>query len=178
MNEEDKPNICFLDFDGVFVNTVSSMLMKQTVEPKAIFFLNKLFSENNFKIVVSSTWRLGETYLTLASYLKLVGISTSLHKDFKTTEKHNKLRGNQIKEWLDAHEGEYNNYIIIDDDVDMLEDQIDNFCHVDPKEGFGAVDYHKCLKILGLLRENQEYLTRRTVFKKDDLLLDNNDSNC
>ena len=35
-------NFSDLDFDGVFVNTVSSMLMKQTVEPKAAFFLNKL----------------------------------------------------------------------------------------------------------------------------------------
>lgn len=103
-------NICFLDFDGVFVNTVGTMTMKTTVDARCAALLNKVLSENDFKIVVSSTWRLGESFLTLSTYLKLAGIRVSLHKDFKTCEIYSE-RGLQIQKWLDAHP-EIENYVI------------------------------------------------------------------
>lgn len=37
-------------------------------------------------------------------------------------------RGREIQEWLDAHQG-IDNYVIIDDDIDMLSTQMDNFVH-------------------------------------------------
>lgn len=149
-------NICFLDFDGVFVNTVGTMTMKTTVDARCAALLNKVLSENDFKIVVSSTWRLGETALTLSTYLKLAGIRVGLHKDFKTCEIYSE-RGLQIQKWLDAHP-EIENYVIIDDDCDMLDSQAEHFVHVDGREGFGVVNYYQTLKAIGKLDPNDEYL--------------------
>jgi len=150
-------NICFLDFDGVFVNTVGTMTMKTTVDARCAALLQKVLKENDFKIVVSSTWRLGETFLTLSTYLKLAGINVGLHKDFKTCEKYSE-RGLQIQKWLDDHP-EVENYVIIDDDSDMLNSQIEHFVHVDGREGFGVVNYYQTLKIIGKLEERNMYLS-------------------
>jgi hypothetical protein len=40
-------------------------------------------------------------------------------------------RGNEIKEWLSQHKGEVSNYVIIDDEGDMLDEQLYNFIQTD-----------------------------------------------
>lgn len=140
--EKEQVKICFLDFDGVITATHRAFLAGMDYDPIAASILNRALKEGGYKIVVSSTWRLGEPRLTLWTYLKLMGITVGLHEDYKTTEVHNRIRGNQIKEWL-SHHPEVDDYIIIDDDCDMLEEQMSRFIHCDGAEGFGAKDYKK-----------------------------------
>lgn len=138
--------ICFLDFDGVFTATHRAFISGQDFDITSARVLDKVLKETNCQIVVSSTWRLGTDMLTLSTYLRLCGIKAPLHKDYKTTEVHDKFRGNQIKLWLDKHP-EVTEYVIVDDDNDMLEEQIDRFIHTDGSEGFGAKDYTKFKKL-------------------------------
>lgn len=140
--EHPPTKICFLDFDGVITATHRAFLAGLEYDPVAASILNRVLNEGGYKIVVSSTWRLGESRLTLWTYLKLMGIKVGLHEDYKTTEIHDKLRGNQIKEWLSRHP-EVTDYVIVDDDRDMLEEQMNRFIHCDGAEGFGAKEYMK-----------------------------------
>lgn len=79
----------------------------------------------DLKIVVSSTWRLGETPETLKKILhpsKLIGdaiidVTPALRYKKDTTEEAD--RGDEIKHWLDRHP-EVTHYVIVDDDNDML----------------------------------------------------------
>lgn len=98
------------------------------------------------KIVVSSTWRLGETPETLKKILspsKIVGDAIiDVTPAFRDAE-----RGEEIKAWLDKHP-EVTNYVIIDDDDDMLESQKNNFVNTDNYLGFMFHDMIKACKIL------------------------------
>ena len=134
--------VCFLDFDGVITATHRAFLAKLEYDPISCMILNRGLTEFGYAIVVSSTWRLGEPFLTLCTYLRLMGLKVRVHPDFKTTEIYDKLRGNQIKEWLSRHP-EVTDYLIIDDDQDMLESQLDRFIHCDGSEGFGAKEYKR-----------------------------------
>ena len=69
-------NVCFLDFDGVFTLTHACYLLGDYVDHAAVKILNKFLVDNEFKIVVSSTWRKGSTALELSSYLNLSGFNS------------------------------------------------------------------------------------------------------
>lgn len=109
----------------------------------------------NVKIVVSSTWRMGETVQTLQKILapaKLVADAiidvTPIHGPDVKKEWGGSCRGEEIKEWLDKHP-EVTNYVIIDDDNDMLEEQLNNFVHTSELHGFMYGDMCSTLRILG-----------------------------
>lgn len=140
--------VCFLDFDGVFTLTHACYLLGDYVDHAAVKILNKFLVDNEFKIVVSSTWRKGSTALELSSYLKLSGFNSGLlfYDDFKTKSLSG-FRGEEIAEWLSRHP-EVQSYIIVDDDDDMLPEQLDNFVHVDATNGFSFRDYHRSLAVV------------------------------
>lgn len=101
----------------------------------------------DLKIVVSSSWRNGETPETLKKILhpsKLIGDAI-----IDTTPYFwGKPRGTEIQDWLDRHP-QVTNYVIIDDDADMLESQKDNFIHTSELHGFQYGDIMWALRILG-----------------------------
>ena len=140
--------VCFLDFDGVFTLTHTCYLLGGYVDHTAVQILNKFLVDNEFKIVISSTWRKGSSALELSSYLNLSGFNSGLlfYDDFKTKSLSG-FRGEEIAEWLSRHP-EVQNYIIVDDDDDMLPDQLGNFIHVDATIGFSFRDYHRALSVV------------------------------
>lgn len=97
------------------------------------------------KIVVSSTWRLGETVASLQKILfpeplvanAIIGVTPRFVGD---------IRGEEIQDWLNRHP-EVTNYVIIDDDSDMLESQMDNFVRTNSMHGFQYRDMIKALRI-------------------------------
>ena len=103
------------------------------------------------KIVISSTWRLGETVDTLKEILK----PSKLIADaiIGVTESFSNIRGNEIKKWLDEHK-EVTHYVIVDDDRDMLPDQLQNFVNTSNLHGFLFGDMVKAERILGRKNEN------------------------
>ena len=136
--------------------------------PKSKKLLNKLINETDSKIVISSTWRhSGLEFMRKVWELEemegeIIGITPSLRNDI-----FNIPRGSEIKYYLEhslkfSHinwdkdmqsdiikESGVENYIIIDDDSDMLYQQKDHFVHVLPsprnKDGFNQEYYEEAL---------------------------------
>ena len=85
------------------------------------------------KIVVSSTWRLRND----VDALKKILAPSKLISDaiIDRTDSLDGPRGNEIKAWLDKHP-EVSQYVIVDDDSDMLESQKENFVKTSSMHGF------------------------------------------
>lgn len=133
--------------------------------------LNRLIDETGAKIVISSTWRMsGIEFMRKVWELEemsgeIIGITPSLR-----TQGISIPRGMEIKyfleedlkfshiNWNEDHQREsmersgVENYIIIDDDSDMLYGQRNHFVHVLPsprnKRGFNKKYYNEALKKL------------------------------
>jgi hypothetical protein len=117
------------------------------------------------KIVISSTWRfrsvmsdeiqVGDEKYNFANNLyrnlKNSGLLPFVHEDWRTVDLHRfnagKVRGDEIQEWLSRHP-EVKNYVIIDDDSDMLEGQQEHFVHVPTNDGILTEHFFLIEKIL------------------------------
>jgi len=174
--------IIFLDIDGV-LNLISqgrddfgSIFHQHLVDN-----LTTLVESTGAKIVMSSSWRFNSKKLMKMSTEEM---SSYVHKPITRTQlikdgidycqgmwKHRNYpgeviditphidickRGEEIQMWLDNHEN-ISQYIIIDDDIDMLDSQLDNFVqtsenwdHEDNVEGYGLTKIcaEKAIEIL------------------------------
>lgn len=143
-------------------------------DPKAIARLNKIIVQTNAKIIVSSTWRLGRRAEDLQEILTSVGCigevigttpsmrGTSINgeKDSYTIprgceidwtlNKYGFSRVNWSEKYQDEviEKAEIKNYVILDDDSDMLYDQIEHFINCDSLYGLTDEDADKSIKIL------------------------------
>lgn len=102
-------NIIFLDFDGVLNLDIDDYSCKfPNKEP--INNLNKFCTENNFKIVVISSWRKSLDYKEklyksgLSERIEILGATKSLDKD----------RESEVIDYLENHHNT-NKFIILDD---------------------------------------------------------------
>lgn len=170
--------VIFLDIDGVlncelaykrrkcnYVDTGGGKHYQTFYEP-AKRLLNDLIEVTGAYVVISSTWRAGGLEW-MRKVWKLEDMSGEIIDI--TPFRNDRFRGFEIEEWLEnvgfKHinwskdlQKEYmdksgiENYVIIDDDSDMLYGQKDNFVHVLPSprnlSGFKSVYYYKALKIL------------------------------
>jgi hypothetical protein len=173
--------VIFLDIDGVlncknmYVNKLSTHYNIEDnrytsfYEPSRLL-LNKLIEETDAKIVISSTWRYdGLRYMKHVwehenMSGEIIGITPTLSASW-----HPVPRGCEIDYWLNEKgffqcfwskeqqqraidESGIENYIIIDDDSDMLYNQRHHFVQVLPSprndDGFGLEHYNDALKIL------------------------------
>ncbi|KKL95678.1 hypothetical protein LCGC14_1852100, partial [marine sediment metagenome] len=57
-----------------------------------------------------------------------------------------KVRGDEIAAWLDENP-EYDDYIILDDDRDMLDSQMDRFIYCDSKVGLSYENWEQIREI-------------------------------
>jgi hypothetical protein len=139
--------IIFLDIDGV-LNVISQGRDRFG----AIFhqhFVNNLkhiIDNTDAKIVISSTWRMSGLEIMQEMWKErnlpgeVIGITPT-----NMSWLHN--RGAEIKDWLDKHRN-VNNYVIIDDDDDMLPSQTNNFVRT-----ANNIDHPDCIDIgYGLTR--------------------------
>jgi len=137
--------------------------------PESSKWLSKLIDDTGSKIVISSTWRFaglkemqdmwinrkmsGEVIDVTPSFraeLKDIPIPRGLEIQWYYQEKH------RFRHW--QWDGKYvqeekakctlENYVIIDDDSDMLYEQRDNFINCNHLEGFLEKEYEQGLKIL------------------------------
>lgn len=120
--------VIFLDIDGV-LNNIFLIRGRDPIDPVCMNTFNCLVDQTGAKIVVSSTWRFGETVETMTNLLRLKGLK---HDVYSLTPERKGCRGEEIEEWLTAHTEPYMNfheYLILDDDSDMLYHQRENFIH-------------------------------------------------
>lgn len=156
--------IIFLDFDGVLNNQLWYVANKGSrgrddLDPQAIKYLNNLISETSAFVVVSSTWRLGRTVEELQEILDRNGFTGTVigkTKDLRIGQDGDcVLRGNEILCWLKDNPQlygcsywDYKNYVIFDDDSDMLLWQKDNYIQTDAYCGLTPTNCYKAKKIL------------------------------
>lgn len=146
--------IIFLDIDGVLNSLSSSMAYggyphtfeggpNNEFDDIAVKLLQLFCWAYDVKLVISSTWRISTLKSQFEEFLKIpvIGMTTTKYVECKTA------RGWQIKAWLDNHPVE--NYIILDDDSDMLPEQKDNFVHCHHAIGLKWPQIQKMIKIFG-----------------------------
>lgn len=138
-------NIIFLDIDGV-LNSMSwyrrqkdtSLFVSRSwvteLDPKAVRLLEDfLFTDNSLHIVISSTWRILNTLEEIKSYFKSVSDTFPVDRFISVTSNSSRgHRGTEIAKWIKDHDFR-GNYVIIDDDSDMLPHQ--PFVQTTHKEG-------------------------------------------
>lgn len=160
--------IIFLDIDGVLNSHkwYHERLSRQTdldeFDPNCVSLINKLTDVTGAKIVLSSSWRRGKSLNELKQLFKDVGITgeligkTPILSFLCDIENYHYSvpRGNEIKAWIEINRYALNSkdfklqYVIIDDESDMLYWQRNKFVQTNHDIGFTESDYNKCLKIL------------------------------
>lgn len=146
MHEQYPVDVLFLDIDGVLnsSNEDSDIVLETDgrygpYEPSLVENLNELFANVDVKVVVSSTWRFGETIESMQEILDSIGLKCEVIGLTKDHRESWSVRGNEIRRFIDEHQEllgyrhsyEYKNYLIIDDDSDMLFEQRNNFIRTD-----------------------------------------------
>ena len=112
------------------------------------------------KIVISSTWRIGETVETLREIFeergfkyfdRIIDVTPRCHYRVNGVDSpHTVSRGTEINHWLKENVKwkELYSYVILDDDGDMLYWQQYNFIHTSSRDGLLEEHVPKAIEIL------------------------------
>ena len=159
MENKSFRKILFLDIDGVLAS--HDFLSKNSgkfIDEEKVSLLNKL-KHYGVEVVISSSWGYNEDtvkqLIDCGLELPIIGGTDHFHADWL-------CRGNEIAKWLDDTFGEYDVfngncygygecrcciYVILDDDVDMLICQNENFIHVNRVTALTEDDIEKAIDI-------------------------------
>lgn len=152
--------VIFLDFDGV----ITTLKSNWTIDNEKVELVKQICDATGAKIVISSSWRrytLEDTIEAITkqeivrgnkpfSYPDLIIDVTSRMYGFKYGNKETHYgicRGVEIDRWLWEHQ-DVTNYVILDDDSDMLLCQKGNFIKTNAYTGICKKDVEKAIKIL------------------------------
>lgn len=144
--------IIFLDIDGVLNSDLYYRSVDRSQKDWSRFdtvvvdFIKNLVDEFSAKLVITSTWRFGAVE-KLNSELKKSGVKKYLHKDWKTPKLYPSHRGTEINLWLNQHL-EASNYLILDDDSNMLDEQLPHFVQTNLIYGMREEHFIKAREIL------------------------------
>lgn len=141
--------ILFLDIDGVVCTLKSHFAYGNNKcikmwDPTCCEMIKRLCIANDYKIVCTSTWRFDPKIM---SYFKKYDLFDLLHNDWRTGADRD-TRGKEIEAWLKNNENT-SEYIIIDDDSDMLPEQLDRLITTKFKDGFSADNFTKANELMG-----------------------------
>ena len=158
--------VIFLDIDGV-LNSTRTMIVWGSglvpftqreldnisrddvlLDPVAVDLLRLLTEASGAKIVISSTWRLRSSPTAFHKMFDLYGWDTRDIVIGLTPVLHHK-RGDEIASWLKDNPV-VEQYVILDDDSDMLVDQLPNFVNTEHDVGFARGDFEKAIGIFGM----------------------------
>lgn len=148
--------VMFLDIDGVLASydyiRITSLLKEKypdkhgySFDPRCVKVLRWLLEEcPEVKIVITSTWK-GMGLTKLLDMWKTRGLPGEV---IGVTPELPGKRGKEIAAWLSKYPNPVDEYVIVDDDTDMLEGQLSNFVKTDPMFGLTVDDCNKVIKIL------------------------------
>lgn len=158
-------NVIFLDLDGI-VNTIQihkhklpwqRMIKKdgyyfdiclpsyrRVSNKQAVLWLEKLALETKSEIVITSSWRIGNSTKKIARALYNSGLSRKV-KIIDSTKQIGR-RDDEILEWVETHY--VSNYVVLDDDCFDLEKVKDRLVQTKTDIGFTINEYNKAVEIL------------------------------
>lgn len=143
-----KSTVIFLDIDGVLTSNRTGWY---NWDVYAVSFLRYACEKSGAKIVISSTWRCNRD----RKFFSDVFGDEIVHKDWRTyydlSDFDVKCRGQEIAKWLESHP-EIWAFVIVDDDVDMLPEQMPCLVRTDTVNGLLMEDMVKIHEMLGLGR--------------------------
>jgi len=145
----------FLDFDGVI-----TIPPRWYLKANKIKYIKRIVDETGAKIIVSSSWRrenIKETINDMIGKTKRCPKNKMLYwlidnlydvTSWFSDKKYNGTgRGGEIQTWLDKHP-EVDNYVIIDDDNDMLDSQLYHFVETNFEDGITELETIRAIKVL------------------------------
>lgn len=152
--------IIFLDFDGV----VTTLKSHWHLDKEKMEMVKQICDATGAKIVISSSWRrytLEQTIELITTkqiesgfepflFPELVIDVTARMYAFKSGNRetyYGLYRGVEIEQWLSEHQN-VTNYVILDDDSDMLLCQKQNFIKTHTFRGISKRDVERAIKIL------------------------------
>lgn len=161
----------FLDIDGVIATPESIEDGRWGLVDSKQKLLEYILMQTEAEIVLSSSWRLHNVFDTKLHMQekgfwfvdKIIGVTIrAYHYLDKSSKIHLSIpRGVEIKQWIDTHVhsnngkewnrkilGEDYQYVILDDDSDMLYSQRNNFVQTSTRIGLTKEDSLKAIKIL------------------------------
>lgn len=148
-----RPPTIFLDFDGV-LNSIRSLLATgrggaRSPDPMAVGLVERLAVNAGAQVVISSSWRVGSSVPDLQRTLIRWQGRALAERVIDVTPRLGGQRGAEIARWLAQHPNLHDgNYVIIDDDADMLDGQLSRFVQTRHRDGFGVVEYLRALEII------------------------------
>lgn len=139
--------VIFLDLDGPLFNSEGVII------DNAVYCLGELVRLTEAKIVITSDWRIGKRLDQVRAKLsvhlgiisqKVIDLTDVIyHKDKEIS------RGAEIQSWLEEHESDIDNYVIIDDsETAALVSNQSHFVKVGDAGITGEV-FREALRILG-----------------------------
>ena len=157
--------IVFLDIDGVLNSDTwektdeynKGEYPEKMFDPKAVKLLNKIIKETEAKVVLTSTWRLKYSLDEMINLFSKVGINCDLIDFTPDLKKDNDytLRGNEILKWCKDNRNvigtkplNYTNFIILDDNNDMLLWQSKFFFQTDKLCGLSSTVTREAIRML------------------------------
>lgn len=151
--------IIFLDIDGVLNDETDESWndVGDDYYPHSktlVSNLNEIIRQTNAKLVLSSTWRLGLDLEQICRLMKRIGIIGEFIGFTDNLSSSYAVRGNEILKWILDNENivgsryEFKNYLILDDDCDMLYFQRNNFIQLDGEKGLTKDYINRAIDIL------------------------------
>lgn len=140
--------VLFLDVDGVLNMHGSGGYM--ALNRKRMQLLQNIIEDTGAIIVLSSTWRNHtDAMKKLSRNLKYRGLKIhDITPQFGVSKDGERYyRGHEIQDWLDRHP-EVEQYVILDDDGDMLDSQLRNFVQTDGTIGLTETLAYRAAYIL------------------------------
>lgn len=159
----------YLDIDGVLNSVASTVAFHHLrgpsrtiyseadrLDPVAVGLLKFLIDATDAKIVVSSTWRLNYSLQELIDIFATYGWENAPLIAKTGRGGINTVRGDEIEAHLDTVRDTLDEYVIIDDDSDMLPHQLSHFVNTSGAVGFTLVNLCEALKIFGVPNNDLE----------------------
>jgi hypothetical protein len=137
-------------------------------------WLSEFCNEHDIKICISSVWKnhFGDKNGTIPKWWEaaLVKLGFKPNTFVGITGSRKKLRGEEIQEWLNQHDN-IDDYVILDDDSDMLDEQFKHFHHCD--NYFGLTPNH-LYRINRQFNKQSNYQRLSKIFNNvDDVVIKN-----
>lgn len=151
----------FLDIDGVLNytswytddrNPGNLYGQEADIDPLCIERINRICTETDCRIVISSDWRYDFAACCKRLYnAGLTGLIIGKTPEFIWRQRMDPdapTRGSEIQEWLEQNSVDGDKYCIIDDRNDFLDSQFSYFVFVNPMYGLTDEHVNKIIKIL------------------------------